>query len=110
MGHARCLLALPDAEAMTAYADECIKQGWSVRETEAKVKAAQEASLGTPAKAGGATKTKGRPVWLNEIEETLVENLGTKVAIRYGRKRSQIIIEVAGREEFERIYARLKEA
>jgi ParB family chromosome partitioning protein len=110
MGHARCLLALPDADAMTAYADECIKQGWSVRETEAKVKAAQEASLGTPAKAGGATKSKGRPVWLNEIEETLVENLGTKVAIRYGRKRSQIIIEVAGREEFERIYARLKEA
>lgn len=110
MGHARCLLALPDAEAMTAYADECIKHGWSVRETEAKVKAAQEASLGTPTKAGGATKSKGRPVWLNEIEETLVENLGTKVAIRYGRKRSQIIIEVAGREEFERIYARLKEA
>jgi ParB family chromosome partitioning protein len=110
MGHARCLLALPDAEAISAYATECIRHGWSVRETEAKVKAAQQAVLGEPAKAGGAVKTKGRPVWLNEIEETLVENLGTKVAIRYGRKRSQIIIEVAGREEFERVYARLKDA
>ncbi|MBM3972967.1 MAG: ParB/RepB/Spo0J family partition protein [Planctomycetes bacterium] len=110
MGHARCLLALPDAKAMTEYADECVKQGWSVRETEAKVKLAQAASLGTATKAGGAAKAKGRPVWLNEIEEALVENLGTKVAIRYGRKRSQIVIETAGRAEFERIYARLKEA
>jgi ParB family chromosome partitioning protein len=108
MGHARCLLALPDAATITAFADECIKGAWSVRETETKVKAAQQAAMGESSKS--PAKAKGRPVWLNELEETLVENFGTKVAIRYGRKRSQILIECVGREQFERIFARLKEA
>jgi ParB family transcriptional regulator, chromosome partitioning protein len=109
MGHARALLALPDAATQTQCADECIKQGWSVRALEANVKGALEA----PIQAAGAEATKdgkSRPVWLNELEETLVESLGTTVSIRYGRKRSQIIVECAGREEFERIYQRLKNA
>jgi ParB family chromosome partitioning protein len=106
MGHARSLLALPDAEAIVACADECIKQGWSVRALEAKVKDAQQASKGAPAKAS----ERNRPVWLNELEESLVEAWGTPVTIRYGRKRSQIVIECAGREEFERVFQRLKNA
>ena len=60
------------------------------------------------------TKTAGakkaRPVWLNELEESLVDALSTTVAIRYGRKKSQIVIECAGREEFERVFQRLKNA
>ena len=59
---------------------------------------------------GGDGKAKARPVWLNELEESLVEALGTPVVIRYGRKRSQIVIECAGREEFERVFQRLKNA
>ena len=39
-----------------------------------------------------------------------METFGIKVAIRYGRKRSQIILECAGREQFERVFARLKDA
>lgn len=107
MGHARSLLALPDHEAMNRLAEQCIKHSWSVRELEAKVRAALEASKG--AKPTG-TSGKQRPVWLNELEESLVEALGTPVAIRYGRKRSQIIIDCAGRDEFERVYQRLKNA
>jgi ParB-like chromosome segregation protein Spo0J len=107
MGHARTLLALPDAEAMVACADECIKQAWSVRALEAKVREALEASKGTPT---AKTSDRARPVWLNELEESLVEALGTPVTIRYGRKRSQIVIECAGREEFERVFQRLKNA
>ena len=45
---------------------------------------------------------------LNELEENLVEALSTPVTIKYGRKRSQIVIDCAGREEFERVFARLK--
>lgn len=112
MGHARSLLALPDAEVMVLTANECIKQGWSVRALEAKVKEALEASKGGAVSAGepGAAKPKARPVWLNELEESLVDALSTRVAIRYGRKRSQIIIDCAGREEFERVFQRLKNA
>lgn len=109
MGHARSLLALPDAETISKVAEECIRSGWSVRVAETKVKEALEASKGGT-KAAGEAKAKARPVWLNELEESLVEALGTPVSIRYGRKRSQIVIECAGREEFERVYQRLKNA
>ena len=108
MGHARTLLALPDAEAITTVANEAIKHGWSVRATEAKVKDALEASLSP--KSGAGKKGKARPVWVNELEETLVDAFGTKVTVRYGRKRSQIVIDCAGREEFERVFQRLKNA
>lgn len=108
MGQARTLLALPDAATVSAFANECIRGAWSVRETEAKVKAAQQAAMGEPSKATG--KGKSRPVWLDELEETLMENFGIKVAIRYGRKRSRIVLECAGREQFERVFARLKDA
>ena len=107
MGHARSLLALPNGEAMEHWANESIRQGLSVRALEAKVKETLAASLGTTS-SDGATRSKARPVWLNELEETLVDSLGTPVAIRYGRKRSQIVIDCNGREEFERIYQRLK--
>lgn len=111
MGHARALLGLPDADGRVKLADECIRQGMSVRKLEALVK---DVALRAPkdqaqAVAGAASTTKkARPVWLNELEENLVESLGTPVSVRYGRKRSQIVIDCAGREEFERIYAKLK--
>jgi ParB family transcriptional regulator, chromosome partitioning protein len=114
MGHARTLLALPDPETMVRSAEECIRQGWSVRALEAQVKAAQEASMGAPSTtapaAATSTKTKGRPVWLNEVEESLRDNLSTPVQVRYSAKRSKIVIECAGRAEFERVLDRLKNA
>lgn len=110
MGHGRALLALSDREAIELCAEEAVRAGLSVRALEAKVKELLEVSKGDPTKASAASGKKARPVWLNELEESLVEALGTPVSIRYGRKRSQIIIECAGREEFERVFQRLKEA
>lgn len=107
MGHARALLALDSPEAIVRWADEAIRQSLSVRGLEAKVKETLELGLGKPG-ARQPSSAKSRPVWLNELEETLVETLGTPVSIRYGRKRSQIVIDCAGREEFERIFQRLK--
>lgn len=113
MGHARCLLGLNDPEVMVQCAEEAIRQGSSVRVLEARVKDLQQVSLGaiaaeTPSAATPTGSGKSRPVWLNELEESLVEALGTTVTVRYGRKKSQIIIECVGREEFERVYGRLK--
>ncbi|MBZ0154073.1 MAG: ParB/RepB/Spo0J family partition protein [Planctomycetes bacterium] len=110
MGHGRALLALSDREAIELCAEEAVRAGLSVRALEAKVKELLEVSKGDPTKVSAAASKKARPVWLNELEESLVEALGTPVSIRYGRKRSQIIIECAGREEFERVFQRLKEA
>ncbi|MBL8748831.1 MAG: ParB/RepB/Spo0J family partition protein [Planctomycetes bacterium] len=106
MGHARALLGLSTPEAMIHWGDEAVRLGLSVRSLEAKVREMQSASLGESQPKAGSRKA--RPVWLNELEESLVESLGTPVAIRYGRKRSQIIIDCGGRDEFERIYQRLK--
>ena len=102
---------MPDKDAQVQLADLAIREAWSVRVIEQKVK---ELALGKPAAAPGDKTAspsgggKGRPVWLNELEENLVEALGTTVTIRYGKKRSQITIECSGREEFERIYNKLK--
>jgi ParB family chromosome partitioning protein len=112
MGHARCLLALPDHEVMNQTAEFAIKQRLSVRALEAKVKellaviaAGQTGDAPPPTKA-----KKARPVWLNELEESLVEALSTPVAIKYGRKRSQIVIDCGSQEELDRIFTRLKNA
>ena len=111
MGHARCLLALPDQETMEITADATIKQSLSVRALESLVKDMLEGSRGGQKNAGKDNKSKSngnRPVWLNELEETLVETLSTPVKIKYGRKRSQIVIECSGREELDRVFSRLK--
>lgn len=111
MGHARALLALPDQEAMTSTAEFAIKRALSVRALEAKIKEMQAMMVGGKTATTGKGKTKdSRPVWLNELEESLVEALSTPVSIKYGRKRSQIVIECAGREEFDRVFARIKNA
>lgn len=108
MGHARSLLSLPTPEVMIETAELAIRQGMSVRNLEGQVRELLAAATGKAPQ--GKTSGKARPVWLNELEESLVDALGTPVSIRYGRKRSQIVIECAGREEFERVYQRLKNA
>ena len=112
MGHARALLALPDHEVMNQTAELAIKQSLSVRALEAKVKELL-AVIAASAKGEAAPAPKAkkaRPVWLNELEESLVEALSTPVAIKYGRKRSQIVIDCGSQEELDRIFTRLKNA
>lgn len=110
MGHARTLLGLVDREAIVKLADESIRQGWSVRALEQQVKELNEALTRGPSASKVPGAKRARPVWLNELEESLVDSLSTTVSIRYGRKKSQIVIECAGREEFERVFQRLKNA
>ena len=112
MGHARSLLALPDHEAMNQTAEFAIKQSLSVRALEAKVKELLAVmTAGKGGKSAPPSKAKkSRPVWLNELEESLVETLSTPVAIKFGRKRSQIIIDCGSQEELDRIFSRLKNA
>jgi ParB family chromosome partitioning protein len=113
MGHARALLGLVDRDSIVKIGDECVRQAWSVRALEQHVKDLNEA-LAKPESAPAPKPPEGskrsRPVWLNELEENLVDALSTKVSIRYSRKKSQIVIECVGRDEFERVFQRLKNA
>ena len=109
MGHARSLLGPPDKAMRVKLADEVVKQGLSVRALEALVR---EHAVGRPqgdTKPGAKPKTRTKAAWLNEIEETLAETFSTTVGVRYSKKKSVIQIECVGREEFERIYSRLKD-
>ena len=108
MGHARSLLALGDPTAITDLAMTAIRESLSVRALEAKIKTERETSVNPQAAATSAKSS--RPVWVAELEESLVEALGAPVHIRYGRKRSQITIACGNREDFERVYNRLKNA
>jgi ParB family chromosome partitioning protein len=104
MGHARALLTLDPPEQLS-IAERIVKDRLSVRQVETLVRdhMAKAPDANQPIRDG-----KGRPVWLNELEENLAEALGTSVRIRYGKKRSQIILECIGRDQFERVYSRLK--
>ena len=102
------LLDLPDA--VQAHVSRGTLSSHTERR-EQKVKELNEAVTDTPAAAAAKqAKKAGRPVWLKELEESLVDALATPISIRYGRKKSQIVIECAGREEFERVFQRLKNA
>ena len=79
-GHGRAILVLPDAEARTRMAREVVKQGWSVRETERRVRA------GRP---GGEQRTRRRPgrretadPFVRRAERGLERGFGTQVRIR----------------------------
>lgn len=108
MGHARSLLSVKDHAVQTKLADEVIRQSLSVRALE---ELARQHAVGAP---GVVAKKRDREqikaAWLKEIEETLTDTFSTPISVRYGRKSSVIQITCAGREEFERIYARLKDS
>ena len=111
MGHARSLLGIRDPKTQLAMADEAVRQNLSVRALEAAVR---EHSLGKPGDSAGQTgdkpaRPRQRAAWLKEIEDCLTENLSTTVSVRFGSKKSIVQIECVGREEFERIYSRLKD-
>ena len=95
MGHARALLSLPEAQ-QTALGHKAIKQGWSVRQMEAAVKAAQSA----PSYPASAEKDPN----IVALENRLAEKLGAKVSVRVGAKgRGKVEIHYSDLDELDRL-------
>ncbi|MFV1986349.1 MAG: ParB/RepB/Spo0J family partition protein [Gemmatimonadota bacterium] len=83
-GHARAILAVPDAGDQIAMARQAATEGWSVRETERRVKSGRSPN----GSGGGARSTGGRrpgsdPV-ARRAELILERTLGTQVRVRTG--------------------------
>ena len=102
-GHARALLSLDDAAAITQTAKKIADEGLSVREAEAIVK-----------KLGGTKKQPRKsapkiPIIYKECELALAEELGTKVSIVMGKNPAQgtLCIEFYNPEELFRLTAKL---
>jgi ParB family chromosome partitioning protein len=100
-GHARALLALPDAAAQRHGAREAISRRLSVRETEALVKKlSSPKSRATSAAAPAATSD----VHTRAAEDRMRFALGTKVRINRRGSGGRIEIEFASEDELNRIF------
>jgi len=81
-GHARALLGTPDRRVQERLADQVVREGLSVRQTEELVRARQAGSGGVVAEASPKVAPPSpRPAVVIELENLLGETLLTKVAI-----------------------------
>jgi ParB family transcriptional regulator, chromosome partitioning protein len=105
MGHARALLALPDAAAQRHAAREVIVRSLSVRDTEALVK-----KITGPVSPRPSTAAPQTDVHTRAAEDRLRFALGTKVRIVRDRSGAGAIeISFGSESELNRLYAQLLE-
>lgn len=101
MGHARALLGLPEAGRQTSLAEQAVAGGWSVRETEARVRAAMTHIPPQPPKPTDPD--------IRRLETDLSDRLGAKVEIRQGHKgRGHLVIGYTSLDELEGILAHFR--
>jgi ParB family transcriptional regulator, chromosome partitioning protein len=106
-GHARALLALGDADAITSLSLRVAAEDLSVRETEEIVRRFIEAPVEpSPKKKKPETPDPADPN-LAEVEEILSEQLATRVVIRMGRRRGQVVIDFGSADDLERIVSEI---
>jgi ParB family transcriptional regulator, chromosome partitioning protein len=106
-GHARALLAMGEAEAITALSLRVAAEDLSVRETEEIVRRFIEAPAEPAPKEPRAGGAEGPDPSLAEVEEILSEQLATRVVIRMGRRRGQVVIEFGSADDLERIVSEI---
>ena len=98
MGHARSLLGIKDSSVQKELALEIIEKGYSVRQTEAKVR---EINSSDQEKKAG--KQKDPNLYVQDVEKKLTEYLGTRVKIKKLSNKSKLMIEYYSNDDFERI-------
>ncbi|GAB2558511.1 ParB/RepB/Spo0J family partition protein [Leucobacter ruminantium] len=100
-GHARAVLALDgDSEAMQKLADKIVNEGLSVRAAEAVAAETPKRRLPKP-RAGGVQAQLG------EIAERLGDRFDTRVSVKLGAKKGQIILDFATIADLKRILSEL---
>ena len=99
-GHARALLALPDAAAMERLAQKIVAEGMSVRATEEAVTLYQ--SPAAPTK-NNVPRPGARHERLDYLASSLSDRLDTNVKISLGARKGRVSIEFASVEDLNRI-------
>jgi ParB family chromosome partitioning protein len=99
-GHARALLALPDAAAMERLAQRIVAEGMSVRATEEAVAMYQDPTK--PAK-NNIPRPGARHERLDYLASSLSDRLDTNVKISLGVRKGRVSIEFASVEDLNRI-------
>ncbi|HTV86342.1 MAG TPA: ParB/RepB/Spo0J family partition protein [Dyella sp.] len=102
MGHARCLLTLPEHQAQ-ALAQEAARNNWSVRELEDAARKAQTAPKGK------AKSAPARDPNVDALERELAERFATKVEVAHGRGgRGKLVIHYHSNDELEGILGKMR--
>jgi ParB family chromosome partitioning protein len=102
MGHARCLLTLPERDA-EGLALEAARNGWSVRELEEAARRAQSAPKGK------AKSTPSRDANVADLERQLSERFATRVELAQGRGgRGKLVIHYHSNDELDGILGKIR--
>lgn len=101
-GHARALLALPDAAAMERLAQRIVAEGLSVRSVEEIVALGGEPER-TRRRAGDNRGTDNRMPELDDLAAFLADRWDTRVSIALGRRKGRLTVEFASVEDLNRI-------
>ena len=105
MGHARALLAIPDATQQLDAARQVVKKGLSVRETERLVKRMLDGASGRqpaqPAESGNAD--------IRRLEIEVSEKIGAKVRLQHSQKGSgKVVIAYNSLDELDGILKHIR--
>lgn len=105
-GHGRCLLAISTATSRLDFAKQTIKEEWSVRELERRVRSATRSPAANPKPAIASDNQRAH---LDDLEQQLAQHLGTKVRIITGRKRDRgrLVIEFYDLDQFDGLLGRM---
>ena len=98
-GHARALLALPDAAAMERLAHRIVAEGMSVRTVEEIVTLGD---VDTPP-ARRTPRAGGRRPQLDDLAADLSDRLETRVRIALGQRKGRLTVEFASVDDLNRI-------
>jgi ParB family chromosome partitioning protein len=97
-GHARALLALSDEAELARLANEAVEQGWSVRETETRVRgdasSGNGSSVATEPRQGQRPPKKMASADARRVEDALRKRLGTDVRVT-SRRRGRGFISIS---------------
>jgi ParB family chromosome partitioning protein len=99
-GHARALLALNTAKAQEALLSQVVNLDLSVRQTEAL---ARKYSGQKPT----AKKKSGQSADVSDVERRLRSSLGTKVALKHGKKGGTVTIYYYSDEDLDALLEKL---
>lgn len=103
MGHGRAILAVDDPVRAADLAREAVAKGWSVRETEQRIRDL-EARDPAPTDTGAAAGPERDPA-IDVLEESLGAHLGARVAIQWkGKGAGAIRIGFSGVRDLERVF------
>ncbi|MGL5865907.1 MAG: ParB/RepB/Spo0J family partition protein [Dermatophilaceae bacterium] len=101
-GHARALLALPDAGGMERLAQRIVAEGMSVRSVEEVVALGGTADPGEAA-ARRPPRPGARRPRLDDLESDLSDRLETRVRIALGQRKGRLTVEFASVDDLNRI-------